>query len=196
MEKKLLTIVKMQYSHSQSGAFTLILEETEGNRRLPIVIGNFEAQSIALGIERLKPKRPLTHDLMKNFAEFFGIKIIEVIIHKFQDGIFYALLICDQNGTISEIDSRTSDAIALAIRFGCPIYTYESILEEAGIVMQDDVEEDEETEADEQEYEDEGELTQYMTSELEAMLQTAIEQENFEQASILRDEIQKRKQKE
>ncbi|MCK9447632.1 MAG: bifunctional nuclease family protein [Bacteroidales bacterium] len=193
MEKKLLNIHSMSYSQSQSGAYTLILQEAEGRRRLPIVIGGFEAQSIALGIERLQSSRPMTHDLMKNFAIFFGIDIVEVIINKFKDGIFYALLICKQDNKLSEIDSRTSDAVALAIRFNCPIYTYDSILQEAGIVMEDEITIADPTETAETDEDDK--FSQYLTKELEKMLQEAIDKEDFERASVLRDEIKKRKAK-
>ncbi len=193
MEKKLLNIHSMSYSQSQSGAYTLILQEAEGRRRLPIVIGGFEAQSIALGIERLQSSRPMTHDLMKNFAIFFGIDIVEVIINKFKDGIFYALLICKQDNKLSEIDSRTSDAVALAIRFNCPLYTYDSILQEAGIVMEDEITIADPTETAETDEDDK--FSQYLTKELEKMLQEAIDKEDFERASVLRDEIKKRKAK-
>lgn len=193
MDKLLLNIIGMTYSHSQSGAYALILGEANGKRRLPIIIGGFEAQSIALGLEKMQPSRPMTHDLLKNFADFFGIEIVEVIINKFKEGVFHALLVCSQNGIVSEIDARTSDAVAMAIRFGCPISTYENILDEAGIVMDD---EKNELDLEEQiDAEDEDDFAQYLTSELEEQLNEAIEQENFEQASLLRDEIKKRKNK-
>lgn len=191
MDKILLNIIGMTYSHSQSGAYALILGEANGKRRLPIIIGGFEAQSIALGLEKMQPSRPMTHDLLKNFADFFGIEIVEVVINKFKEGIFHALLVCSQNGIISEIDARTSDAVAMAIRFGCPISTYENILAEAGIVLDD---EKNELDLEEQiDAEAEDDFAQYLTSELEEQLNEAIEQENFEQASLLRDEIKKRK---
>lgn len=193
MDKLLLNIIGMTYSHSQSGAYALILGEANGKRRLPIIIGGFEAQSIALGLEKMQPSRPMTHDLLKNFADFFDIEIVEVIINKFKEGVFHALLVCSHNGILSEIDARTSDAVAMAIRFGCPISTYENILDEAGIVM-----DDEKNELDPEEQivaEDEDDFAQYLTSELEEQLNEAIEQENFEQASLLRDEIKKRKNK-
>lgn len=192
MEKKILNIIGMSYSHSQSGAYALILGEANGKRRLPIIIGGFEAQSIALGLEKMQPARPMTHDLMKNFADFFEIKIVEVIINKFKEGVFHASLICSHNGIISEIDARTSDAVALAIRFNCPISTYESILEEAGIITEDDkneIETDDTIENDDVE----DEFAQYLTNELEEQLNEAIEQENFERASLIRDEIKRRK---
>ncbi|MDO8896389.1 MAG: DUF151 domain-containing protein [Bacteroidales bacterium] len=193
MDKILLEITGMSYSHSQSGAYALILGEVNGARRLPIIIGGFEAQSIALGLEKMQPARPMTHDLMKNFADFYGIELTEVIIHKFKEGVFHALLICDKEGMISEIDARTSDAVALAIRFKCPVYTYEKILSEAGIIMENDSEEDNIDEGASEE--EENEMSAYLTSELEEMLKTAVENEEYERASLIRDEIQKRKRK-
>jgi len=135
MDKIKLEIVGMSYSQSQSGAYALILGETEGNRRLPIIIGGFEAQAIAIELERIKPSRPLTHDLFRNFASTFGIVVTEVIINKFHEGVFYSELVCFDGEKIVEIDSRTSDAIALALRFHCPVYTYEPIKAAAGLVM-------------------------------------------------------------
>ncbi|MDZ7741268.1 MAG: bifunctional nuclease family protein [Bacteroidota bacterium] len=137
MDKIKLEIIGMSYSQSQSGAYALIMGEKQGKRRLPIIIGGFEAQSIAIELEKMKPSRPLTHDLFKNFADHYKVGIKEVVINKFQEGVFFAKLVCEQNGTVSEIDSRTSDAVALAIRFNCPIYTYEKIMSEAGVVMDD-----------------------------------------------------------
>lgn len=188
MEKVRLEIFRMTYSQSQSGAYALILGEVGGNRRLPIIIGGFEAQAIALGLEKLQPPRPLTHDLFRNFALFYGVELLEVVINKFSEGVFHAILRCEKDGVISEIDARTSDAVALAIRFQCPVYTYEHILEEAGIVM-----EDENIEAEPQEpVEEEAPFSEYLLSELEEMLQKAIENEEYEKASQLRDEIQRR----
>lgn len=188
MEKVRLEIFRMTYSQSQSGAYALILGEVGGNRRLPIIIGGFEAQAIALGLEKIQPPRPLTHDLFKNFAIFYGIELIEVVINKFSEGVFHAILRCVKDGVISEIDARTSDAVALAIRFQCPVYTYENILEEAGIVMEDDNLEAEPEEPSEEE----APFSEYLLSELEEMLQKAVENEEYEKASQLRDEIQKR----
>ncbi len=188
MEKVRLEIFRMTYSQSQSGAYALILGEVGGNRRLPIIIGGFEAQAIALGLEKMKPPRPLTHDLFRNFSAFYGIELIEVVINKFHEGVFHAILRCDKEGVVSEIDARTSDAVALAIRFQCPVYTYESILEEAGIVLED---ESPEAELDIPE-EEETPFSEYLLSELEEMLQKAIENEEYEKASQLRDEIQRR----
>jgi len=133
MQKIELKIVGLSYSHSQSSAYALILGEASGNRRLPIIVGGLEAQAIAIEVEKLKPARPLTHDLFKTFAETFDIEIREVVINKFHEGIFYSILVCDKDGETIEIDSRTSDAVAIALRFDSPIYTYESIMSVGGI---------------------------------------------------------------
>ena len=138
MEKIKLEIAGLSYSQTQSGAYALVLSESKGKRRLPIIIGGFEAQAIAIELEKMTPSRPLTHDLFKNFAEEFKINIVEVIIYNLVEGIFFAKLICDQNGKEIEIDSRTSDAIALAVRFECNIYTYEFVLSSAGIILEDE----------------------------------------------------------
>lgn len=194
MTKILLEIVGMSYSQSQSGAYALIMGEVEGKRRLPIIIGGFEAQSIALGLEKMKPGRPMTHDLFKNFADFYGISIIEVVINKFKDGVFHAILVCDKEGERSEIDARTSDAVALSIRFHCPVYTFDHILAEAGIVMEDDIA----TPASADESADqstENEFSEFLIEELEDLLQLAVENEEYEKASRIRDEIKRRKSK-
>lgn len=184
----------MSYSQSQSGAYALILGEHGGVRRLPIIIGGFEAQAIAVELEKMKPSRPLTHDLFKNFAEHYNVFIKEVIIDKFLEGVFFAKLICLQGDVESEIDARTSDAVALAIRFRCPIYTFEDIMSEAGIVMDD--------KADELQDEEEvtivkepgtGEYMDHTLEELEEMLQKAVDNEEYEKASKIRDEINKKK---
>lgn len=194
MDKIKLEIVGMSYSQSQSGAYALILGETEGNRRLPIIIGGFEAQAIAVELEKMKPTRPLTHDLFKNFADHYDVHIQEVIIDQFRHGVFHAKLVCDFKGKLSLIDSRTSDAVALAIRFQCPVFTYESILSEAGIVM-----DDKEGEAGEAggeptvEKKEKGSYGKLTTEELEDLLKKAVKSEDFEKASELRDEINKRK---
>src|ERR1700753_3702125 len=136
MKKIKLDIVGLSYSQTQSGAYALVLGEISGRRRLPIIIGSFEAQAIAIEIEKMTPSRPLTHDLFKNFAQAFNIVIQEVIIYNLVDGIFYSKLICSDGKKSIEIDARTSDAIALAVRFDCPIFTYEFILSSAGIVIE------------------------------------------------------------
>jgi hypothetical protein len=191
MNKIALEIVGMSYSQSQSGSYALILGELGGKHRLPIIIGGFEAQAIALGLEKLQPSRPMTHDLLKNMLVFFGVEVIEVIIHKFKEGVFHALLVCRQNGEISEIDARTSDAVAIAIRYDCPIYTYQHILNEAGITLEA-TESESPAETIEEEA-DENEFSEYILTELETMLKQAVDNEEFEKASQIRDEIQRRK---
>ena len=148
MDKIKLEIAGLSYSQTQSGAYALVLSESIGKRRLPIIIGGFEAQAIAIELEKMTPSRPLTHDLFKNFAELFKINISEIIIYNLVEGIFFAKLICEYEGKEIEIDSRTSDAIALAIRFDCPIYTYEFVLSSAGIILDDDDVEDNADEVD------------------------------------------------
>ncbi|MDT8394374.1 MAG: bifunctional nuclease family protein [Bacteroidales bacterium] len=194
MEKIKMEIIGMSYSQSQSGAYALILGEHGGARRLPIIIGGFEAQAIAVELEKMKPSRPLTHDLFKNFAEHYNVFIKEVIIDKFMEGVFFAKLVCIQGGEESEIDARTSDAVALAIRFRCPIYTYEKIMSEAGIIMEDKADELMEDEGsitvDESE---EGEFSSLSVKKLKELLQNAVQKEDYEKASRIRDEINKRK---
>lgn len=198
MEKIKLKIIGMSYSQAQTGAYALILGEADGERRIPIVIGGFEAQSIAIELEEMKPARPLTHDLFKNFAETFHIELNEVIINKFAEGIFYSQLICtDLEGNTHEIDSRTSDAVALAIRFGCPLYTYENIIQQTGVTM--DKEDEASASGDfksEESHEDTsgGPLSGNSLTELEAMIKEAIDKEDYEKASVIQKEINKRKQ--
>lgn len=193
MKKIRLEIIGMSYSQSQSGAYALILGEHKRIRRLPIIIGGFEAQAIAVELEKMKPTRPLTHDLFKNFAEHYNIFIKEVIIDKFMEGVFFAKLICMQGDEENEIDARTSDAVALAIRFRCPIYTYENIMSEAGIVMEEKAEElmDEE----EEQHTGEPDADEYGSNtmdDLNEKLKHAIDNEEYEKASRIRDEINKR----
>jgi bifunctional DNase/RNase len=192
MKKIKLEILGISYSQSQSGAYALILGEDGEKRRLPIIIGSFEAQAIAIELEKMKPSRPLTHDLLKNFAQTFNIIIKEVIIYKFAEGIFYSKLICFDGIKEVEIDSRTSDAVALAVRFKCPIFTYEDILSAAGIVLQDE----EKNPAEEPLASDPispSDYENYNVKELEEMLMAAIDEEAYEKASKIRDEINKRK---
>jgi uncharacterized protein len=194
MEKIRLEIIGMSYSQSQSGAYALILGEKEGKRRLPIIIGGFEAQSIAIELEKIKTPRPLTHDLFKAFAKSFGIRISEVIINKFSEGVFYAALLCTNGKKEIEIDSRTSDAIALALRFGCPVYTYENIMIAASILMEEDAENTKQDENAEDEVPvEETSFSETSLEDLNQMLQSAIENEEYERASRIRDEIRKRK---
>ena len=140
MEKIELKIIGLSYSQTQSGAYALVLAEKTGSRRLPIISGGFEAQSIAIELEKMKPSRPLTHDLFKTFAESFGVQIQEVVIYNLIEGVFYAKIVCDKAGEIVEIDARTSDAIAIGIRSECPVYTFEHILSSAGIQLEDEIE--------------------------------------------------------
>ncbi len=195
MNKIKLEIVGMSYSQSQSGAYALILGVSGEQRRLPIIIGGFEAQAIAIELEKMKPTRPLTHDLFKNFADFFGVQVLEVVINKFEEGIFFSKLVCELGDAKAEIDSRTSDAIALAIRFGCPIYAYEHIIEDAGIVMGEDDESVENIVTEDSDIKSEAtsDFDDFLMEELTEKLQKAVEEENYEQASRLRDEIEKRK---
>ena len=196
MKKLKLDIVGLSYSQTQSGAYALVLGETKGKRRLPIIIGGFEAQAIAIELEKMTPSRPLTHDLFKTFADTFGIAVKEVIIYNLVEGIFYAKLVCNNGSKDVEIDTRTSDAIALAVRFQCPIYTYEFILSSAGIILEDTnapVEEEKKKTADVVEVEDNGNFKKKSTEELKEMLKKAIENEQYEKASKIRDELNSRK---
>ncbi len=193
-----LLINGISYSQTQNGAYALILSELEGERKLPIVIGTNEAQSIAIAIEKeIKPPRPLTHDLFKNFCVRFDIKIKQVIIHKLVDGVFYSSVICERDGIEEIIDSRSSDAIALAIRFEAPIYTYENILDKAGVVIKLEKEIDErsllkELFSDENSEVECSELKEKTTKELEELLKIAVQNENYESAAKIRDEISNR----
>jgi len=193
-----LLINGISYSQTQNGAYALILSEIEGERKLPIVIGTNEAQSIAIAIEKeIKPPRPLTHDLFKNFCVRFDIKIKQVIIHKLVDGVFYSSVICERDGIEEIIDSRSSDAIALAIRFEAPIFTYENILEKAGVVIKVEKEIDEksllkELFSDENSEVENSDLKEKTTKELEELLKIAVQNENYESAAKIRDEISNR----
>jgi uncharacterized protein len=199
MKKIKLEITGLSYSQTQSGAYALVLSEQSGKRRLPIIIGGFEAQAIAIELEKMAPTRPLTHDLFKSFAESFSISVKEVIIYNLVEGIFHAKLICQQDGANDvEVDARTSDAIALAVRFHCPIYTYEFILSSSGIIV-DEADGDEaeavvkEESALERASEPGNELSSLSKEELKQMLKTAIEDEAYEKAGRIRDELEKRK---
>lgn len=201
MKKVRLEIVGLSYSQTQSGAYALVLGESTGTRRLPIIIGGFEAQAIAIELEKMSPSRPLTHDLFKAFAETFDIKVTEVLIYNLVEGIFYAKLICNDGSRDVEIDARTSDAIALAVRFNCPIFTYEFILKSAGIVLDDDTAAATgDADATQKEHVEEvrtgGGGDAYRdksTEELKNMLQTALDEEQYEMASKIRDELNQRK---
>ncbi|MGI4750215.1 MAG: bifunctional nuclease domain-containing protein [Janthinobacterium lividum] len=198
MQKIKLDIVGLSYSQTQSGAYALVLGEISGRRRLPIVIGSFEAQAIAIEIEKMTPSRPLTHDLFKTFAQSFHITIQEVIIYNLIDGIFYAKLICSDGKKTMEIDARTSDGIAMAVRFNCPIFTYEFILSSAGIVIEgNDFVYLENINADPQEEKNMAAVAKGYTSfsmeELEGKLKDALSEESYEKAAKIRDELTRRK---
>jgi bifunctional DNase/RNase len=200
MKKVRLEIVGLSYSQTQSGAYALVLGESSGSRRLPIIIGGFEAQAIAIELEKMSPSRPLTHDLFKSFAQTFDITVNEVLIYNLVEGIFYAKLICTDGTREVEIDARTSDAIALAVRFNCDIYTYEFILKSAGIVLDDDIEVSSITESaqasevpESGKASDADEYKGKSSEELKSMLQTALDEEKYEMASKIRDELNQRK---
>lgn len=201
MEKIGLDIIGLSYSQTQTGAYALVLGEKGGNRRLPIIIGGFEAQAIAIELEEMTPTRPLTHDLFKNFADVFDITIQQIVIYNLVEGVFYAKLICIKEGKEVEIDTRTSDAVALAVRFKCPIFTYEFILSSAGITL----DEENETSKTPDQTKKEGSnpkkkatkkkgLSDFSIQELNKKLEEAIGKENYELASKIRDEITKRSQ--
>ena len=197
MDKVKLEIVGLSYSQTQSGAYALVLAEAGGKRSLPIIIGGFEAQAIAIELEKMTPTRPLTHDLFKSFAHSFQIDVTEVVIYNLVEGVFYAKIICSKDGKFSEIDARTSDAIAIGVRFKCPIYTFENILSTAGILLDENSElvaDTQSTEVAAIEKESETGIAALDLEELEKHLTEAIENEDYELASRLRDEINKRSQ--
>jgi len=194
MERVQLDISGLTSGHSQKSSYTLILSEKEGNTKLPIVIGAFEAQAIALYLENIKPQRPLTHDLFKSFANSFKIKVKEVFISELVEGIFYSRIICESDSEKVEIDARTSDAVALAIRFKCPIYTSREIMNSAGIELEEETEE-----APERSDEDlmmkigsSEDFSNLDLDELQELLDEAIQVEDYDRAARLRDEINKR----
>ncbi len=196
-----LNIKGISYSQTQNGAYALILNEVDGERKLPIVIGAFEAQSIAIALEKeIRPPRPLTHDLFKTFSDKFNIVVKQVIIHKLVDGVFYSSLVCEKDDHEEIIDARTSDAIALALRFQAPIFTYQNILDKAGIYLQiNPEEEDKKIEGKENEpleieieKDNTNALQSKTLSELKSLLQEAVNNEDYEMAAKVRDEISKR----
>jgi len=195
MQKIRLNILGLSVSQTQSGAYALVLSEENGDRRMPIIIGPVEAQAIAIQLEGLKPPRPLTHDLIKNIALAFEITLIEVVIYKLEEGIFYSELLCEMDGREVRIDSRTSDAVALALRFRCPIYTTEEILSKAGIILEaDEVKKSEVTGNDKTSGSSKSSpFSRYTLQELEELLNEAVQNEDYEKASVLRDEINHRK---
>ena len=194
MKKVKLEIVGLSYSQTQTGAYALVLGEAKGKRRLPIIIGGFEAQAIAIELEKMTPSRPLTHDLFKSFAEGFNVNVKEVIIYNLVEGIFFAKLICNDTEKEVEIDARTSDAIALAVRFSCPINTYEFILSQAGIILDDEALAAANDPSSENIIEvEETDLLKKSTEELKQLLETALSDEDYEKASHIRDELNNRK---
>ena len=195
MHKVRLNILGLSVSQTQSGAYALVLAEENGDRRIPIIIGPVEAQAIAIQMEGLKPPRPLTHDLIRNIALAFDIVLLEVTIHKLEEGIFFSELLCEMDGKEVRIDSRTSDAIALALRFRCPIFTTEEILRKAGIVLEMNEEHSQKPGENEVKPSKASQSTynKYTLADLEAALNEAIQNEDYEKASTIRDEIKRRK---
>ena len=194
MSKVKLNIVGLSSGQS-NGSYTLILGEEHGKRKLPIIIGSFEAQAIAIEIEKIVPFRPMTHDLFLNFARTFGVNIAEVEIFDLIDGVFHAKLICEVDGETREIDARTSDSIALAVRFKCPIYTHEHIMAEAAMIFTEDMTEDDMMEMDEFDNQprESSEIERMSDEELEQKLTEALQVEDYQRAAILRDQLNKRK---
>jgi uncharacterized protein len=196
MKRVRLKVMGISYSQTQSGAYALILIEENGDRRIPIIIGGFEAQAIVIKLENLDPPRPLTHDLFKKFADEFNIAVIEVMIYKLEEGVFFSKLVCNNGVKEYSIDSRTSDAVAIALRFGCPIYITEDILKKAGITVNSP--ESEMTSVNEVENYFEPETTKYDTysdEELYKMIDEAIKTEDYEKAAAVRDELSKRRKR-
>ena len=195
MKKIELEIVALSHSITQTHSYAVVLGEVNGLRRLPIVIGGFEAQAIAVALERMQPSRPLTHDLMKNFMMAFSVELHEVIICDLQEGIFYSKLVCSNENDTVEIDSRTSDALALAVRFGCPIYTYENILENAGILMEDTGKKKKTATVSTEESVGNEDLKTMSIEDLQTLLNDVLEQEDYIRAIAIRDEINTRRKK-
>ncbi len=194
MRKIELEIVALSHSITQTHSYAVVLGEVNGMRRLPIVIGGFEAQAIAVALEKMQPSRPLTHDLMKNFMSAFNVDLTEIVINDLQEGIFYSKLVCVGENDTVEIDSRTSDALALAVRFGCPIYTYENILDSAGILMEDSGSKKKKAvTGPEREETGNEDLHGLSVEELHTLLNEVLEQEDYIRAIAIRDEINSRK---
>lgn len=199
MEKIKLEILGLSSSQSQSGSFALVLGETSGSRRLPIIIGMFEAQAIAIEIEKIIPNRPMTHDLFKSFAHSFNFTVQEILISDLKEGVFFAKIICSDGTRTTEIDARPSDAIAIGLRFNVPIFTYEAVLSEAGIVLTDEAEEEGESikrdirkEKKTPRSGGEGKLKDLSTEKLKGLLNDALSKEDYEKAAKIRDEINRR----
>ncbi len=197
MGKIKLNVLGLSYSQTQTGAYALVLSEEGGDRRIPIIIGGVEAQSIAIQLEELEPPRPLTHDLFKSFAEAFAVNVVEVNIYRLEEGIFYSELICEKGPNRIRIDSRTSDAVAIALRFRCPIFTTEDIIEKAGIVLSLEGEPEDPLIAGQKDEESSlpekrNQFTDYSLTQLTGMLDGAVRDEDYERASLIRDEIGRR----
>ncbi|MFC6999424.1 bifunctional nuclease family protein [Rufibacter roseus] len=204
MKKIELEILGLSSSQSQSGSFALVLGEKEGSRRLPIIIGMFEAQSIAIQIEKINPTRPLTHDLFKSFAQQMDVSVREIMISDLKEGVFFSKIVCTDGEKEFELDARPSDAIAIGLRFGVPIFTVESVLSEAGIILSDMDEEEEDEETDEiptsssssssasSSSASSGKISEVSVDELNTMLNEALEKEDYERAAKIRDELNKR----
>ncbi len=196
MKRVKLKVMGISYSQTQSGAYALILIEEDGDRRIPIIIGGFEAQAIVIKLENLDPPRPLTHDLFKKFADEFRISVIEVMIYKLEEGVFFSKLVCNNGEKEFSIDSRTSDAVAIALRFGCPIYITEEILEKAGInINPADSEISPDSEVENINEEVSTKYDSYTDEELYKIIDEAVKTEDYERAASVRDEIEKRKKK-
>jgi uncharacterized protein len=197
MKKIELEIVALSHSITQTHSYAVVLGEVNGLRRLPIVIGGFEAQAIAVALEKMQPSRPLTHDLMKNFMTAFNLDLHEIIICDLQEGIFYSKLLCSSENDTVEIDSRTSDALALAVRFGCPVYTYENILDSAGILMEESGEPKKKKQevSIEQENPANEDLKTMSLDDLNSLLNTVLEHEDYIRAIAIRDEINNRRKR-
>ena len=193
MKKIELEIVALSHSITQTHSYAVVLGEVNGLRRLPIVIGGFEAQAIAVALERMQPSRPLTHDLIKNFMNAYSVDLQEIVISDLQEGIFYSKLVCINEHDTIEIDSRTSDALALAVRFGCPVYTYDHILDSAGILMEESGSTKKKTFAPSAEPGTRDDIVGLSIEELNNLLGEVLEQEDYIRAVAIRDEIQRRK---
>ncbi len=201
MKKIELEIVALSHSITQTHSYAVVLGEVDGLRRLPIVIGGFEAQAIAVALERMQPSRPLTHDLFANFMTTFGIELAEVIIYKLEEGIFFSKLVCTHEGEQTEIDSRTSDALAMAVRAGCKIYTFENILDTAGLFLEqpegvaEQADEPKQGKIPVTNQASDTDMKNMGMDELNALLQQVLEQEDYVRAIHIRDEINSRKKK-
>jgi len=195
MKRVKLKVMGMSYSQTQSGAYALLLIEENGDRRIPIIIGGFEAQAIVIKLENLEPPRPLTHELFKKFADQFKIAVTEVMIHKLEEGVFYSRLVCNDGKNEYSIDSRTSDAVAIALRFACPIYIAEEILEKAQLTNSPSDTEITPANENDPKYEPNGRYESYTDEELYKMIDDAVKTEDYERAASIRDEIEKRKKK-